>query len=429
MPDRITEGDSLRARLYAWGRRILPIGWRRALRRRLPVEKLFGVEKESRETRFTPLSPAEKTSSGLDLLFLPVIPWLYRWQRPQQLASALARRGCRVFYGALAGPGEPREPARTESGVILLPIPGIRWEDPPDRRLGGRALEEARKAFGRRREELELEAAALIVETPYWEPLAAELGRLFGWKIVFDCLDEYAAFSTNRPGVLLGAEERLAEEADLVVATSRPLLEKLAPRNRNVRLLPNACDYDFFSAVSPRKRSAGPLTIGYFGAMEEWFDTDLLAELARRRPDWTFDLVGEPDPDVRAALGDLPNVLLRGERPYGELPSLLETFDVVAIPMRLTPLTRVVDPVKLYEAAAAGRPVVSVPLEPLEPLAARGLVRLAATAADFEREIEAAAREDTPTDPTLRAFARENTWNARAKDLETMVAELFSAGP
>ena len=417
---------SLRERLYAWGRKSLPVGWRRALRRTIAVEKLFGIEKPPPDARLLPLSPEQTVESGLDLIFLPVIPWLYRWQRPQQLAGALARRGRRVFYVTLRGPGEPLEPVAAETGVILLPIPGIRWEDPPDRRLRGRALREAEEAFARYRERFGLDRVATVAQTPYWEPLAVALRRRFGWKIVFDCLDEYAAFSTNRKTVLEESGERLTASADLVVATARPLLEKVSRRNANARLLPNACDYDFFAQVAPRASPAGALRIGYFGALEEWFDTELLIELARRRPDWTFDLVGEPDPLVQAALAGLPNVVLRGERPYRELPSYLETFDVIAVPLRLTPLTRAVDPVKFYEAAAAGRPVVATPMAPLEPLAARGLVRLAATAADFEREIEAAAAEAPRTAPMLRAFARENTWDARAKDLETMVAALFS---
>ena len=419
---------SLRERLYAWGRENLPVGWRRAIRRAVGVERLFGIEKVPPDVRLRPLLPEQTVGSGLDLIFLPVIPWLYRWQRPQQLASALARRGRRVFYGTLRGPGEPLEPGVAETGVILLPIPGVRWEDPPDRRLRGPALREAAEAFARYRERFWLDRAATVAQTPYWEPLAVELRRRFGWKIAFDCLDEYAAFTTNRETVLQESGDRLAASADLVVATSRPLLEKVSRRSANVRLLPNACDYDFFAQVAPRTASAA-LRIGYFGALEEWFDTELLIELARRRPDWTFDLVGEPDPRVRAALAGLPNVVMRGERPYRELPAYLETFDVVAVPLRLTPLTQVVDPVKFYEAAAAGRPVVATPMAPLEPLAARGLVRLAATAGDFEREIEAAAAEAPRDAPILRTFARENTWDVRAKDLETMIAELFSPRP
>ena len=410
---------SLRARLYAWGRQSLPVGWRRALRRAVAVENLFGIEKAPPDARLRPLSPEQTVGSGLDLIFLPVIPWLYRWQRPQQLASALARRGRRVFYGTLGGPGEPSEPVAAETGAILLPVPGIRWEDPPDRRLRGRPLREAEEAFARYRERFGLDHAATVAQTPYWEPLAVQLRRRFGWKVVFDCLDEYAAFSTNREAVLEESGERLAASADLVVATARPLLDKVSRRNANARLLPNACDYDFFARVGPRPSPAGALRVGYF-------DTDLLVELARRRPDWTFDLIGEPDPRVRAALSDLRNVVLRGERPYRELPAYLETFDVVIVPLRLTPLTQVVDPVKFYEAAAAGRPVVATPMAPLEPLAARGLVRLAATAADFEREIEAAAVQARRTDPILRAFARENTWDVRAEDLDAMVTELFS---
>ena len=416
---------SLLARAYAWGRRSLPIGWRRALRRSLPVERLFGIEKPQSAARTASLTQANRVASGLDLVFLPVIPWSYRWQRPQQLASALARRGRRVFYGTLGGPGEPRETALTETGVILLPIPGIRWEDPPDRRLGGRALDAAEEAFAGYRERFGLDRAALVAETPYWEPLLVSLRGRFGWKAVFDCLDDYSAFSKNRGPLLKDSEDRLMASADLVLATSRPLLQKAERSSPHARLLPNACDYDAFARVGPRKPSGTALRIGYFGALEDWFDAALVAELARRRPDWTFDLVGEAEPAIREALANCANVQLRGERPYAELPSCLEACDVFVIPLKVTPLTDVVDPVKFYEAAAAGRPVVATPMAQLEPFAAMGLVRLAATAEDFERQIEAAAAESERIGPRLREYARENTWQRRARDLEGAVAELF----
>ena len=416
---------SLLARAYAWGRRFLPIGWRRALRRLLPVERLFGIEKPQSAARTALLTQANLVANGPDLIFLPVIPWFYRWQRPQQLASALARRGRRVFYGTLGGPGEPREAALSETGVILLPIPGIRWEDPPDRRLGGRALDEAQAAFGGYREQFGLERAALVAETPYWEPLLVDLRRRFGWKAVFDCLDDYSAFAKNRGPLLKESEDRLTAAADLVLATSRLLFEKAQRGSPNVRLLPNACDYEMFAGVGPGRPSGTALRIGYFGALEDWFDAELVAEVARRRPDWTFELVGEAEPAIRAALETRVNVRLRGERPYADLPNCLEACDVFVIPLKVTPLTNVVDPVKFYEAAAAGRPIVATPMAQLEPLAAMGLVRLAATAEDFERQIEAAAAEADEIGPRLREYARENTWRRRARDLEDAVAGLF----
>jgi GT2 family glycosyltransferase len=118
-------------------------------------------------------------------------------------------------------------------------------------------------------------------------------------------------------------------------------------------------------------------------------------------------------------------VRFHGEKPHGELPALRRRFDVEIIPFRVTELTRAVDPVKLYEAAAAGRPVVATPLDALALHASAGLVRLASTSDEFASQIEAAAADAPRTAPLLRAFARENTWDRRAADLDAAIGELY----
>ena len=110
------------------------------------------------------------------------------------------------------------------------------------------------------------------------------------------------------------------------------------------------------------------------------------------------------------------------------MPEFLRArFDVEIIPFRLSGLTHATDPVKLYEAAAAGRTVVATPMESLEPLARQGVVRLAATPEEFAREIRAAAREGAEGAQRQRAFARENTWDVRARALEEWFADLAAA--
>ena len=420
-------GDRLGPRLYGWGRRTLPISWRRKFRRWMPVERLFGVRKSKTEG-LPPVSPAQTAASGRTVIFLPVISWSYRWQRPQQMAAALAARGLRVFYGTLRAATEPVRESADPSGVILLPIRAIRWEDPPDRRLQGRVLQAAEEAFERYRHRFRFQDTALILETPFWEPLAARLSRRYGWKVVFDCLDNYAEFASNRASVLREAEERLSRSADLLVASSSVLADRLAGFGRRPVLIPNACDEVFASIPDPAPSAPG-LRIGYTGALEEWFDCGLVAELARRRPNWTIDLLGDPSDEVREALQEIPNVFLRGEKAYAELPAYIREFDVVAIPHRLTALTHAADHVKVYESLASGRAVVATPTRALEPFAALGLVRLASNAAEFEQAILACAAEGREAAAKRRAFAMENTWAHRAAALESAISSLFASSP
>jgi glycosyltransferase involved in cell wall biosynthesis len=257
----------------------------------------------------------------------------------------------------------------------------------------------------------------VLVQSPFWAPLALALRDRLGATLVYDCLDAHEAFGKNRPGLFGEAEAALARDADLVTATSEPLRRRLEATGAAPRLLPNACDYERFAAVPPPPHPGGEPTVGYVGAVDEWFDMPLLETLAARRPGWTFEIVGGvEDAAVRAARRE--NVRFRGERPYAEMPEWHARFDVEIIPFRLSPLTHATDPVKLYEAAACGRPAVATPMEALRPFAERGLVRLADGADAFAAAIEAAAAGASADAPRLRAFALENTWDVRAEALD-----------
>jgi GT2 family glycosyltransferase len=426
---RATWERGWRGRLYVFGRRVVPLPWRRAIRRHLAPERLLGIRKPPADIPHYDFDPNEARPGRPDVLLLPVIAWSYRRQRPQQLAEALARRGRRVFYGALQGPDEPVSATGAAPGVLLLPIAGVRREDPADRRLEGAAIEEAFESLARAREEYGLFETAVVVQTPFWTPLARRLRERFGWKTVYDCLDAHAVFATNRADLLAAAEEELLSEADLVVATSEVLRERLSEARRSrgkpdARLLPNACDSDLFESV-PDPDPRTDLAVGYVGAVDDWFDTELLESVARLRPAWRFEIVGGIEGNRVSFARELPNVVFHGERPYSELAALRSRFAVEIIPFRLSKLTDAVDPVKLYEAAAAGRPLVATPMQSLLPHAGRGLVRLAASPEDFVREIEAAAAGAAVEAPRLRAFARDNTWDHRVEELDGWIRELY----
>jgi GT2 family glycosyltransferase len=165
--------------------------------------------------------------------------------------------------------------------------------------------------------------------------------------------------------------------------------------------------------------------IGYYGAISDWFDSEVVADLAERRPDWDFVLVGSTFGADLSRLGKMPNVTLAGEKPYAEIPSWLAGFDVAFIPFRRIPLTEATNPVKAYEIFAAGKPLVAVPLPEIAAMAPH--VRLAATPADFESEIDSALSEKPGDRPAAdrRAFAAANTWEKRFETLAPAVAAAF----
>jgi GT2 family glycosyltransferase/glycosyltransferase involved in cell wall biosynthesis len=356
-------------------------------------------------------------------LFLPIIDWSFRFQRPQQLASELARQGHSVFW--VAHSFRSGGPLYTVNEVA----PGV-WEvsvRAPQRNLyrdrpDAEVCDAIASALDALRRDLLLGSVVTVVELPFWWPLAATLREERGWPVVYDCMDHHAGFSTSDPAHS-SIEAEMIRGADLVTATSQGLVTDCAALRERVVLLRNACDFDRFAQVTPRRRGPRPV-VGYYGAIADWFDADLVADLATRRPDWDFLLIGSTYTGDTSRLATLANVTLPGEQPYASLPDWLARIDVLLLPFKKNALTAATNPVKVYEILAAGRPLVATSLP--EMTAFGDHVRTADDAAGFEAAILAALEEDpTASARKRRAFARHETWTARTRDLLREVPSLF----
>jgi GT2 family glycosyltransferase/glycosyltransferase involved in cell wall biosynthesis len=368
--------------------------------------------------------------SAFDVICLPGIEWDFRFQRPQQLAAEFARQGHRVFYVShqMRREGPPYELKEVRAGVYQVSLRG------PARDVFIQSLtpKDAGELVGcleTLRAEQQLAATVCVAQLPFWGPLALESRARFAWPVVYDCMDLHAGFATA-PRQLIEQEEALIRQADLISVSSIALQDQIKHQSANVMLLRNGCDFEHFAEVAKVDRreqrgSSRPL-IGYYGAIAEWFDTDLVVSLARRNPEWDFVLIGSTAAGDVAALRRQRNISLAGERPYRDLPAWLHRFDVAIIPFKVTPLTRATNPVKAYEMLAAGKPIVSTPLP--EMLAMAPLVRIGSTVEEFESQIAEALGYDA--EPVVvekrQAFARENTWRSRVEQLKGQIRELFA---
>ena len=366
-------------------------------------------------------------SSRYDVIVFPIIEWSFRFQRPQQLSRQFAAHGHRVFFvrpeflvGAKGAKWREIEnrvfelwlPANSHLNVYQQTI------DPQSKESMVEALEGFRALSGDH-------PTVCLVELPFWSPIAEEARKRWGWRLVYDCMDEHSGFSTNR-GVMLRDEEQLLRESDLVVATSRALYDKAA-HSRARLLLPNATDFDHFHRAMrlvPHDAGDGRPVIGYYGAISDWFDVDLVERAARAHPDWRFRLVGSTFGSDVSSLARLENVELPGEVSYDVLPSILASFDVALIPFQKTPLTLATNPVKFYEYLSAGKPVVAVSLPELDRYS--DYYYAVDRAEDFVSQIERALAEgDLDRQQARIDLARRETWAARYRSLDAAVTRTF----
>jgi glycosyltransferase involved in cell wall biosynthesis len=223
---------------------------------------------------------------------------------------------------------------------------------------------------------------------------------------------------------MLAEEEALIREADLVVTTSARLSERIA-RLRPNTLIRNGCEPAHFHRAGRPARSFGDRpVVGYFGALDHWFDTALVAAAARAYRDWQFVLVGRRQDCDLEALRKAANVRIIGETPYAMLPELAHGFDVCIIPFLVNDLTLHTNPVKLYEYLAAGKPVVGTAMPEL--MVDEGLVHVGKDHGDFIAKLAdaMASRHDPALVQRRIAYAMQQTWSDRVDRLERALAQL-----
>ncbi|HEY1516643.1 MAG TPA: glycosyltransferase [Solirubrobacteraceae bacterium] len=244
--------------------------------------------------------------------------------------------------------------------------------------------------------------------------------------VVYHCVDDIAAQEGIDVDSFNAAERRFAARADLVIASSPALAERMRTLSSHVLYAPNVADTDLFATaldpgpVDPRLSVLPEPRIVFVGAIAaKKLDLELLAGLADARRDWTFALVGpvglgDPDTDV-SALAARPNVHLLGARAQTALPDVLRGAAVGLIPYRTSRLTESIFPMKVYEYLAAGLPVVATGLP---ALAGVDGVELAEGAEDALAAVQRALGDDSPERRRARSEAvRDRSWSARLAEI------------
>jgi glycosyltransferase involved in cell wall biosynthesis len=246
---------------------------------------------------------------------------------------------------------------------------------------------------------------------------------------IYYCVDEWSLFGYLDRERTVAAERELLSKVDAVFAINEPLADAKRAINASTFVSPHGVDHAAFArALDPALAEPADLAaiphprLGFYGTLRDWVDFDLLAHLARARPDWHVVLVGQELCDTSAIRG-LPNVHLLGQKPHNELPAYCKGFDVGLIPYKIDERMTFVNPLKLREYLSAGLPVVSTPVP--EVLRFRE-ARVAATPAAFEAAVAEALADVSPAARKRRSQAMTNeTWSARVAQVVHTVDKIF----
>jgi glycosyltransferase involved in cell wall biosynthesis len=237
-------------------------------------------------------------------------------------------------------------------------------------------------------------------------------------RSVYYCVDDFSEWPGMNQDFVAPMERELIDRCGVLVSTSTALIERMEARGRSAHLLTHGVDADLYASYRgdehallqhiPRPR------IGYFGLFDERSDQQLLAEIAASMPEVSFVITG-PVETGTSRLTALDNFYFTGAVPYGELPSMAHGFDICMLPYRVNKLTNAIQPLKLKEYIATGKPVISTPIREARALSA--FIDLAESA---EQWIALIARhlagKGSRSSADTERFLDQESWSAKATE-------------
>ena len=358
-----------------------------------------------------------------DVLVFSVIDYDFRYQRPQQIADHFAREGHRVYYLNANFQGERLHVEKRKGTLHLVTLPNalhtaVYSTDFSDAGVDLPAcLDELMIREG-------IRDALMIADYPTWFAGVRYLKEKYGFALVTDYMDDYTGFRDTANSRLEQACISLLEASDVVAASSSYLARSAEKYNRRVATVRNGTEFAHFHRAFGRERRGK--TIGYYGAIAHWFDWGKIRYLSQRFPEAEIVLIGAVT-DWEKELKKLPNVRLLGEKPYGELPEHLASFDVCLIPFDAsTSLIQATNPVKFYEYLSAGKKVVATEIPELEPFRDR-YVYLANEDETFGDYVALCleGKDSLASPEECAAFARENDWSCRVAQFSEAAESAF----
>ncbi|MBC7075655.1 MAG: glycosyltransferase [Syntrophomonadaceae bacterium] len=339
------------------------------------------------------------------ILYPPSLDFNYLVQRPQHLMKSFSRLNVLSYY---INWNSPDNPIRKNRGIERVnPYLYVFYDVDPKPYL-----------------------ANVRPVVYYTVPVHVETVQEYNPSLlVFDSVDQPTEeFEPWKPYYY-----RAVSSADLVLAASEKLYHMAKEINENTYLIPNGCDYDYFSqARSKNLPVPGDMQgikrpiIGYMGVVATWCDLQLLEKLALRFPDASIVIVG-PLFNV-SGVPQYSNIHWLGFKPYEQLAGYLSLFDVGIIPFKMSSMIEAVNPIKLWEYMAAGIPVVTTNIPEIKKY--KDLVLYSENEEEFMQNITTALYNDSPQKKDQRmALARENSWIERAKQIVGLIeAKLVEKG-
>ena len=377
------------------------------------------------------------------IIFLSLEDWDHIWRRNQFVCATLARRhpSMKILFV-----GIPRHAPNLVRSLNLKPLfSNPSWQVPEfpnitvtkPLRLGIDSTESGMHLNQRLyRNHVQAMAKRLNLTNPllwinshnaYHVPAYIEHSG-----VVYDITDDWISLSQKDLDRCrtIDADRFLCRTADTVIVCSeklRELKEPLVPEGK-LHLIANGVDAEHYASVLqvgpiPQNLESLPRPIfGYTGTIHsDRVDLPLLSKIAEILPEASFVLVGPSHVPLEEQNALPKNIHFLPAVSYADIPGVMRAFDVSITPHKVTPFTESLNPIKLWEYLAAGKPIVSTNVAGFRDFPQH--VRLAATAQEFAAALRCSLEELRTPDATKLSAARQSearlhSWQSRVDEIE-----------
>jgi glycosyltransferase involved in cell wall biosynthesis len=254
--------------------------------------------------------------------------------------------------------------------------------------------------------------------------------------IVYDWTDDWVAaypdhLPENEKKVLQKNQNILLARCDLVFCVSLELCRRARQFCPNVYYLPNATDPGIFKPAA-ENQSRHPVFKGkkspflvYLSQITPRLDIDLLSTLAARQPEWNFLLIGPvicPE-SLLLPLKNMKNINFTGSLAYQQAAQIVAQSDVCILPHTQDELTKTLDPIKLYDYLATGKPIVATNVAMHADI--KQYISIVTGVDEFERAVISSIHEPKENMSKRRNAAMNHVWKKRSENAIAILEQFF----
>jgi hypothetical protein len=254
-------------------------------------------------------------------------------------------------------------------------------------------------------------------------PKYAYIDKYVSYKcLVHRMADDLSKFEGIAKSIVK-VERNVINKADLLYVTSKNLIKAIDKKGSMITYLPNGCDYNHFQLTEyiipmELERYKDKKIVIYIGAIDSWFDVELMKYCALDNLEMEFFIIGTDKINIEHMLKDIKNVHILGKRDYGIIPQYLHSSDVGIIPFKKNELTVSVNPIKLFEYCAAGIPTISSEMSEVNDIVKSNNlpIYIAQDKKEFSTLLKQVDKRDINRN-ALKEFGKANTWNRRVEQV------------